>query len=175
VVLLNVESDLRSWSSKVLEVPNDHLKGLPPCPYAKQAWLQGKVLVLEADDIAVDATRCCDEFYDLGKELVVVASFNIPDLDEFSLFVDELNKDFDRLHCMQFHPDFGAEDAELDFLYDNDWDSSLDREYCMIFIQDLRLVVNASDKLQKLGYYDAYPSSEYDELVVKRKERLEWL
>ena len=172
MVLLNIESDLRSWSREVLEVPNDHLKGLPPCPYAKQAWQQDKVLVIECDDITIDALRYCKEFYDLSKELIVVASFNIPDLQEFSVFVEGLNKDFKTLHCMQFHPDFGAEDAELDFLYDNDWDSSLDREYCMIFIQDLRIVVNASDKLKKLGYYEAYPSSEYEELVVKRKERL---
>tara|TARA_R100000231_G_scaffold33411_1_gene29306 strand:+ start:2070 stop:2588 length:519 start_codon:yes stop_codon:yes gene_type:complete len=172
VELHNVESDLRSWSREVLEVPNDHLKGLPPCPYAKQAWHQNKVLVIEGDDITIDALRYCNEFYDLSKELVVVASFNIPDLEEFSAFVEGLNKDFKTLHCMQFHPDFGAEDAELDFLYDNDWDSSLDRDYCMVFIQDLRLVVNASDKLEKLGYYNAYPRSEYNELVVKRKERL---
>lgn len=172
MALRNVESDLRSWSREVLEVPNDHLKGLPPCPYAKQAWKQDKVLVVECDDITIDALRYCKEFYDFSKELVVVASFNIPDLEEFSAFVEGLNKDFKALHCMQFHPDFGAEDAELDFLYDNDWDSSLDREYCMIFIQDLRIVVNASDKLKKLGYYEAYPSSEYEELVVKRKERL---
>ena len=172
MALHNVESDLRSWSREVLEVPNDHLKGLPPCPYAKQAWQQNKVLVIEGDDIKADALLYCDKFYDLNKELVVVASFNIPDIEEFSLFVEGLNKDFKTLHCMQFHPDFGAEDAELDFLYDNDWDSSLDREYCMIFIQDLRIVVNASDKLKKLGYYEAYPSSEYEELVVKRKERL---
>tara|TARA_R100001510_G_C7577034_1_gene151395 strand:+ start:87 stop:614 length:528 start_codon:yes stop_codon:yes gene_type:complete len=175
VELLNIESDLRSWSREVLEVPNDHLKGLPPCPYAKQAWKQNKVLVVEGDDITIDALRYCNEFYDLSKELVVVASFNIPDLQEFSAFVEGLNKDFKKLHCMQFHPDFGAEDAELDFLYDNDWDSNLDRDYCMVFIQDLRLVVNASDKLEKLGYYNAYPRSEYNELVVKRKERLQWL
>ena len=52
-----------------------------------------------------------------------------------------LNILFDTLHCMEFHPDYGAEDADLDFLYDNDWESSLDKPYCMIFIQDLEQVV----------------------------------
>jgi hypothetical protein len=73
---------------------------------------------------------------------------------------------------MQFHPDYGAEDAELDFLTDNDWDSSVEQPYCMLFIQDLEKVVRASDKLEVLGYYRAYPPDEYLALVVNRKRRL---
>jgi len=76
---------------------------------------------------------------------------------------------------MGFHPDYGAEDADLDFLTDNDWESSVDKSYCMIFIQDLEQVVRASDKLERLGYYKVYPESEYQELVVERKRRLQWL
>ena len=76
---------------------------------------------------------------------------------------------------MGFHPGYDAEDAELDFLSDNDWVGSIDEDYCMIFIQDLQTVVRASDKLEKLGYYKVYPESEYQELVVERKRRLQWL
>ena len=76
---------------------------------------------------------------------------------------------------MEFHPEYGAEDADLDFLTDNAWESSVDKSYCMIFIQDLEQVVRASDKLERLGYYKVYPESEYQELVVKRKRRLQWL
>ena len=42
-----IEKDLRSWSSEVLEVPNQNLKGLSACPYAKEAWKKDKVLVVE--------------------------------------------------------------------------------------------------------------------------------
>ena len=38
-----VEADIRKWSHEFLEVPNEKLNGLPPCPYAKQAWLEDKV------------------------------------------------------------------------------------------------------------------------------------
>ena len=38
-----VERDIRNWSHNFLEVPNAKLNGLPPCPYAKQAWLDDKV------------------------------------------------------------------------------------------------------------------------------------
>ena len=75
------------------------------------------------------------------KELVVVTSYSVPKLSKFHKYVQNLNVLFTDLHCMEFHPDYGAEDAELDFLTDNDWESSIDRPYCMVFIQDLAQVV----------------------------------
>lgn len=167
-----IESDLRSWSREVLEVPNSYLGGIPPCPYAKQAWADKKVSVTESDNIYADALKFCSSFAELGKELVVLASYDLPELYSFSEYVAQLNNTFPTLHCMEFHPDHGAEDAELDFLTDNDWESSIDAPYCMLFIQDLELVVRASDKLERLGYYKAYPEDEYEQLVVKRKRKL---
>ena len=38
-----IEADIRNWSKNFLEVPSDKLNGLPPCPYAKDAWLKNKV------------------------------------------------------------------------------------------------------------------------------------
>jgi len=172
VVGIGIEEDLRSWSREVLEVPNPHLSGMPACPYAKQAWKQDKVLVIESDNIFAATLRACANFSLFDKELVVVASYNIPDFEEFREFVDALNEVFPDAHCMQFHPEYGADEAELDFLTDNPWQSSTEYEYCMVFVQDLRLVVAASDRLEALGYYSAYPRDEYEELVVNRKRRL---
>ena len=148
-----IEKDLRNWSVEVLEVPNQDLKGLSPCPYAKNAWEKDKVLVIQTDDIFAESLRQCSDMPLNDKELIVVASYDIPEIDKFNKYVQNLNILFDTLHCMEFHPDYGAEDADLDFLYDNDWESS-------------------SDKLQTLGYYDVYPDEEYEELVVNRKRRL---
>ena len=38
-----IEADIRNWSKNFLEVPSDKLNGLPPCPYAADAWLKNKV------------------------------------------------------------------------------------------------------------------------------------
>lgn len=168
----SIEEDLRTWSREVLEVPNQNLKGLSACPYAKEAWKKDKVLVVETDDVYADSLRYCADFIATGKELVVVASYNIPKLNKFHAHVQNLNVLFEDLHCMEFHPEYGAEEAGLDFLSEMDWDSSIDRPYCMVFIQDLEQVVCASDKLHRLGYYDVYPKAEYEELVVNRKRRL---
>ena len=167
-----IEQDLRSWSREVLEVPSAHLRGLPPCPYARKAWRENKVLVVETDDLMRDGRKFCADFAGLGKDLVVVATYELPDADDLSALVAALHTEFPHLHCMQFHPDYGAEDAELDFLTDNDWESSVDYAYAMLFVQDLRLVVEASDRLAPLGYYDVYPTGEYEALVLNRKRRL---
>ena len=167
-----IEADLRSWSREVLEAPSPHLNGMPPCPYARKAWRENKVLVIESGNFEEDVARYCRDFYEFDNELIVIGTYDIPDLDDLTAFIEKLNATHPSLHCMQFHPDYGAEDAELDFLTDNDWESSNPHEYCMVFIQDLALVVAASDRLEALGYYSAYPRDEYEELVVNRKRRL---
>jgi len=169
---MSIEADLRSWSREVLEIASAHLNGLPPCPYAKQAWAEDRVAVIETDRILLDTLKACTEFHLRNKDLVVVASHYIPDIEELQEFVDTLNEAFPQIHCMPFHPDYDAEDAGLEFLTDNDWESEIDDLYCMVFIQDLRAVVSASDKLERLGYYAAYPPDEYDTLVTARRRRL---
>jgi len=72
---------------------------------------------------------------------------------------------------MEFHPDYGAEDADLDFLYEHEWESDIEDEYAMLFIQSLSKVDDASLRLEKLGYYNVYPEEEYEALVLDRRKR----
>lgn len=167
-----IEADLRSWSQEVLEVPNPHLSGMPACPFAKRAWKDGKVLVVEAPDILHESRKQCAAFSSSGKDLIVVASYTLPDRSALHEFALQMHQEFPALHCMEFHPDYDAGDAELDFLTDNTWASAVDEPYCMLFIQDLRTVVAASDRLAQLGYYEVYPPDEYEALVANRKRRL---
>jgi len=169
-----LEEDIRSWSRQVVEVPNPYMpNGMCACPFAERAWLEDKVEVREADDPLTEAARVSHRFPE-DKDLVIVASLNVPDLEAFEERVAELNDEFlylDRF-LMGFHPEYGAEDQELDFLYEHDWESDVEEEYCMIFVQSLQQVVAYSDRLHALGYYDAFPPEEYQQLVVERKRRL---
>ena len=38
------KEDLENWIVETLSKPNPIFNNLPPCPYAKKAWLDGKVL-----------------------------------------------------------------------------------------------------------------------------------
>ena len=169
---MSIENDIRDWSSKVLEIPNDSLGGLPACPYAKEAWKQNKVKVVETKHLGVEAIAQANKF-DGKYDLVVVASYYFPShyqLKEFTTFLNDTYTARD-LHIMDFHPDYGAEDADLDFLYEHEWESDIEDEYAMLFIQSLSKVDDASLRLEKLGYYNVYPEDEYEALVLDRRKR----
>lgn len=166
----DIAKDLRSWSKYVLEVPNPHLNGLPACPYARKAWLDNKVKVLEVDNVLLSAL---EHRHLISKyDLVIVASYEIPDAETMQAMVEHYNDlgAHEDLHFMLFHPDYGAEDAELDFLYEHDWESELE-DYCMIFIQRLSQVDDASLQLEGKGYYSTFPKHEYQTLVLDRRNR----
>lgn len=168
---MSIEQDLRNWSKYVLEVPNKHLNGLPACPFARKAWIDNKVRVIEAkDDVILSAIH---NRHQVGQyELVVIASYAIPDPDVMYRTIEAMNIlcAKDDLYFMCFHPEYGAEDAELDFLYDTDWESNIDADYCMIFIQSLSMVDDASKQLEEKGYYRNIPEDEYQNLVIKRRQ-----
>lgn len=168
--MCSIEQDLRDWSKHVLEVPNIALNGLPACPYAKKAWMDNKVHVMEVDDIVVSALKhrrmVLEDF-----DLLILASYNIPSSTQLQKVIDATNLicAHENLYFMCFHPDYGAEDAELDFLYEHDWESSIEAEYAMVFVQRLTDVDNKSRHLEKLGYYQAFGKDDYESLVLKRR------
>ena len=167
-----IKDDIRSWSREVLEVPNPELNGLPACPYAKQAWKQNKVNVIETDSLVETVVKEAD-WFDNTYDLVIVASYKFPSIDFFDVYIEYFNDTYSEndLHIMGFHPDYGAEDADLDFLYNNNWESSVEDEYAMMFIQSLSKVDDASLQLEKMGYYNVYPEEEYKALVLERRQR----
>ena len=166
-----IEADIRKWSHEFLEIPNAKLNGLPPCPYAKQAWLDNKVafsintglqgLLKEVNDF---------EYHDY--DIVVWASEYLPDMEYLDGFCDGVNETLSLvgldMHLMVFHPDYGAEEAGLEFLLDDDvTDESL--EYCMVFVQKLSLLDDAALSLEKSGYYQHFPDEIYQSLVIDRR------
>lgn len=171
--MATIEDDLREWSAKVLEVPNPSLGGIPACPFARKAWLDDKVSVVECEDIFNQTIIECGNFDPERKSLVICASYTLPEVDQMNDWISAMNVLAAKadLHLMVFHPDYGAEEAGLDFLYNHEWESDIDSPYCMIFIQSLSQVDDASMILEDQGYYDVYPEDEYNELVIERRNR----
>jgi hypothetical protein len=134
-----VEADIRKWSHEFLEVPNEKLNGLPPCPYAKQAWLDSQYL---------PDMHYLDGWCDGVNEALSIAG-----------------KD---MHLMVFHPDYDAQEAGLDFLVeDGVVDESL--VYCMVFVQRLSPLDDAALSLEKSGYYKHFPVDVFQSLVIERR------
>ena len=106
-----VERDIRNWSHNFLEVPNVKLNGLPPCPYAKQAWLDNKVTFSINTGIE-GLIRAVKVFDNHDYDIVVWAEENMIDMHYLDGFVDGMNELLSvsgiDMHLMQFHPDYGA-------------------------------------------------------------------
>ena len=165
-----VEADIRKWSHEFLEVPNEKLNGLPPCPYAKQAWLENQVKfsINTGLDGLVD---CVQTFESHDYDIVLWASEELPDMNYLDGFCDGINETLSLLgqdmHLMVFHPDYSASEAGLDFLDDDVTDEDI--VYCMVFVQRLSLLDDAAASLKKSGYYKYFPDEVYQSLVIDRR------
>jgi len=166
-----LEKDIRTWSHKFLEVPSAKLNGLPPCPYAKQAWLDNKV-TFSINTGLEGLVSAVAEFESHDYDIVVWASDVLPDVEYLDGFCDGINEAMSvsgtDLHLMVFHPDYDAKEAGLDFLIDDNVTDN-DLLYCMVFVQKLSLLDDASLSLEKSGYYEHFPDEVYESLVLDRR------
>ena len=166
-----VEADIRKWSHEFLEIPSDKLNGLPPCPYAKQAWLDNKVVFSINTGIDGLAKEVAD-FDNHKYDIVIWASEYLLDMEYLDGWCDGVNEAMSiagqDMHLMVFHPDYDAKEAGLEFLIEDDvTDDEL--VYCMVFVQRLSLLDDASLSLEKSGYYQHFPKDTYESLVVERR------
>ena len=118
-----IEADIRNWSKNFLEVPSDKLNGLPPCPYAKDAWLKNKVK-FDINSGLEGLAKQVKKFNNHKYDIVVWAEESLPDMEYLDGYCDGMNElasvaGMD-LHLMVFHPDYDATEAGLDFLVDDD-------------------------------------------------------
>jgi len=167
-----IEADIRKWSHEFLEVPNAKLNGLPPCPYAKQAWLDNKVIFSINTGLDGLAKEVAD-FESHEYDIVVWANEVLPDIHYLDGWCDGVNQAMSiagkDMHLMVFHPDYDAEEAGLDFLVE---DGVVDHNllYCMVFVQRLSTLDDAALSLEKSGYYKHFPEEVYQSLVLDRRE-----
>ena len=166
-----VEADIRKWSHEFLEVPNEKLNGLPPCPNAKQAWLDDKVTFSVNTGIEglVEEVK---KFEQHDYDIVVWANQYLPDMEYLDGYCDGINEAMSiagkDMHLMVFHPDYDAKEAGLDFLIDEDaTDDGL--VYCMVFVQRLSTLDDAALSLEKSGYYKHFPVDVFHSLVIDRR------
>ena len=167
-----IEADIRKWSHEFLEVPNAKLNGLPPCPYAKQAWLDNKV-VFSINTGLQGLVKEVADFEQHDYDIVVWANQYLPDMEYLDGYCDGINEAMSiagkDMHLMVFHPDYDATEAGLDFLVEEDvTDDGL--VYCMVFVQRLSTLDDAALSLEKSGYYEHFPKEVFESLVLDRRE-----
>ena len=165
--------DLRRWTTEVLSRPSDQLRGMPPCPFAADAWDAGLVAVGLCDGLD-DVTDALD-FYPASRRDVFICV--LPDVEgltseELARYVEDKNEGLvaEDMWLMAYHPDDDPNEYGLEYL-DADWEPIVEEDYAMVFVQQLSKLTSASYNLEKQGYYDECPWKTYRDLVHRRTEK----
>jgi len=138
---------VQAWAEE-LSRPNE-VTGMAECPFAKKAWDQGAVKVVEDPDLWDAVHREVQHF---GEHKVVI--------------------------CVQENRDQSYEELEAACAALNRWfafkgmdiwllSSIVDKT--MVFIQALSELDSASVALEKLGYYREYEPQDYERLILQRR------
>ena len=133
-----VEKNIKDWIYNVLSKPNASFNNLPPCPYAKQAYIQKKILIL--DSIGNENLQELLETYE-----VVIYAFNPNDISSKELYNLSVLLSNDNIVALDDHPEY--EEKVNDVILNNG-------EYALLLVQERNKLNVARKFLKSKGYYN---------------------
>ena len=171
-----VLEEIKSWSKTILEKPNVFFNNLPPCPYAKKAWLDDKVAFLFKNEDSYQNLYSALSQWEDTHDLAILVDFTFEEnCEKFHKFLDEINLAISKgffidkdMWVMGFHP----YDDPPEFSEEAEFEPLVDVEYAMIFVQRLSKLQESAHKIKKNGYYDNYDKEYNASHIFKRREEL---
>ena len=145
-------SQIETWITRVLDVPNSKFGNMPPCPYAKKAWLDGNISLRMFDDIQTFAP----EEWDKEVNIYVMNPWMSAELlSEMALYYNKKHPDY---LFLEEHPDL-VEDVG-GFVVNQG-------ELILLIVQRRKPLEEARKKLQETNYYENW-SPEMKERIIER-------
>ena len=164
-----IAQEIRDWSEQILEVPSDTFGGLPPCPYARQAWMNENVMIHVSQHLdSVLEIKACFPPTDELMHVIAFTDWESITPEEFNAWLDEQNKQHFGVWLMGFHPE--AEEDPLTPEYEG---LGAD-DYAIIVMQSLDHLVLASEQLRKTAYYDKFPADDMSYINSRRETFNAW-
>jgi len=143
--------DIENWILKVLSKPEKVFANLPPCPFAKKAWMENQVDVKEFTSF-----EQMEEDFKQLKE-VMIFRFGSISAEDLENIAKEYNEKYPNLLFLEEHPDL----VEcFDGLVTN-------QGTAMLIVQDRKELEDARKQLQRTGYYDNW-SEELKDRILNR-------
>ena len=148
----HITSQIETWITTVLDTPNSKFGNLPPCPYAKKAWVEGNVSVKMFDDVQSFTPQ------DWDKEV------NIYVMNPWisSELLSEIAKNYNSMYSdylfLEEHPDL-IEDVG-GFVVNQG-------KLILLIVQDRKPLEEARKKLQETNYYE-YWTPEMKKRIIER-------
>jgi hypothetical protein len=146
-----MHTDIENWIMNVLSKPEKVFANLPPCPFAKKAWMENKV-----DVLTFTSLEQMEMHLQNLKEVMIFRFENIS-AEELENISKEYNNKYPNLLFLEEHPDL----VEcFDGLVTNQGTP-------MLIVQDRKELEDARKQLEKTGYYDNW-SEELKERILNR-------
>ena len=148
----HITSQIETWITTVLDTPNSKFGNLPPCPYAKKAWVEGNVSVKMFDDVQSFTPK------DWDKEV------NIYVMNPWisSELLSEMAKNYNSMYSdylfLEEHPDL-IEDVS-GFVVNQG-------KLILLIVQDRKPLEEARKKLQETNYYENW-TPEMKKRIIER-------
>ena len=137
--------DLKNWILGYLSKPNVVFNGLPPCPYAKKAWLDGNVEIKKF--VSYDQIR--KSLKDIVGSRVKIFYYEypiLPSAEKLKSIVSWLGRDYPDYIFYDEHPD------TIEMIGDEVVNSGV----TAIIIQERKDLLEKRAELEKTGYYDKW-------------------
>jgi len=153
---LSSNQKIEDWVLNFLSKPNSAFDNLPPCPYAKKAWLDGNVEVKEFQSFA-SMRKDLDEW---NKEVVIYLFqyTTLPRCGELEALSSKFNEQYPDFLFLEESPDL-VEDVGGVIVNQGD--------LCMMIVQKRKELEEAREELKKTGYYDNW-TEEMKERIMDR-------
>ena len=138
------QKQIDSWIEDLLSIPNPAFANLPPCPYAKAAWVEGKVIVKKFVSF-----KQLKEDIKFVKDRVMIFYFKentLPSCIDLEILAKDYNLQFPNLIFYDEHPDTIEEVAGI----------KLNSGICALIVQDRKDLLEKRAELHKTGYYDKW-------------------
>lgn len=147
-----VKKDIEDWIKDFLSVSNPTFNNLPPCPYARKAWSNDKVVVL-SESINILKIKTI-----LKDNDVIIYAFDpsIINQEELWQLAKNINDTEDDIVALDDHPE--NEEKVQDQIMNQG-------SYALLFVQDRQKLKEARISLHNLGYYNMWSPSYLEEVL----------
>jgi hypothetical protein len=154
----NHVNDITFWINNVISQPNADCNNLPTCPYAKNSLLRNRIVFSNGlTDIEQYTAN-----WDLTKDAVIFILDDDIDPDLATMINSNLNEKF-------FNEDFVFFLDHKDIL-DMINKTPVNNGTCnFIVMQKRSKLLEATYKIEKLGYYRNWSKEEYNEAILWKK------
>lgn len=160
----DIKQDLIAWMTDFVEQPNPSLGDWPPCPYARQARIQNKIVIKVVEpDYLLSQIRLDTTLWKKEEAIVYAIDHNKIDAKDLAERCNNWNNNLlmkEDFVILEDHPDTVeyVNGVHMNF-----------GKCALVILQKLSKLNEASDTLDRKGYYDVWGE---DELKFVRDWRL---